>query len=377
VIYLDYNATTPLRPEALEAMAASVDEVGNPASLHAAGQGARRRLEAALEAMAALVGATGRRVVVTGSGSEANNLAVLGIGRSAARRGRHRVLLSAVEHPCVRAACERLATEGSTVQVIPVDGRGVVDLEALERLLADDVGLVTVMLANNETGVRQPIDEIARLARSRGASVHTDAVQAAGKITVDFEALGVSSLAMAAHKLGGPKGIGALVLAPGVDPEPLWGGGGQQHGLRSGTPPVTLAAGFAAAAEKARAELAAAPVRGLLRDGLEATLERFPGAFVIAKGVPRLPNTLAIGFEGVPAIPLVLALSARGVMVGAGAACHTGEATPSAVLTAMGVPPARALSVIRVSTGFFTTAYELAAAAEALRASLGELRAAA
>jgi cysteine desulfurase len=377
VIYLDYNATTPVRPEALAAMARQALEVGNPSSLHAAGQRARVALEASLEDVAALVGAGGRRVVLTGSGSEANDLAVVGLGRARARAGHRRLLVSAIEHPCVRAAAEVLAREGLVTDVLPVGASGMVELSTLADRLGPDVALVAVMLANNETGVLQPLAEVARLAAAHGVPVHTDAVQAAGKIPIDFGALGVASLALAGHKLGGPKGVGALVLADGVEPEPLWDGGGQQGGLRSGTPAVTLAAGLAAAARASLAELPLVPARAVGRDTLQGRLLALAGAFAVGHGSPRLPNTLALGFEGVPAQRLVEALSARGVAIGAGAACHTGEPKPSSVLLAMGVPAARALEVNRFSSGFATTAAELEAVAVATEQALGALRVAA
>jgi cysteine desulfurase len=361
VLYFDHNATTPLRPEVRERMAEAVSAPGNPQSPHAAGQAARRLVERASASVRRLVGAPETwRVVHTGSGTEANALAVLGIGRQRARLGKTRVLVSAIEHPCVARAAAEL---GLTVDTLPVTALGQVDVEAARTRLRDDVALVAVMLANNETGVLQPVRELASMCAGLGVPLHTDAVQAAGKVTLDAQSLGVVSLAVAAHKLGGPKGAGALIIRQDAEILQLWGGGPQEHGLRPGTQAVPLCVGLGAAAELA--------VNGLAhvaawRDELEGVLSKVPGTFVIGAGAPRLPNTSALGFSGHVARSVVLAASARGLMLGAGAACHGDEVKPSGVLLAMGVLPERAVEVVRLSLGFDTSAADVRAAGDIL-----------
>ncbi len=364
VIYLDHNATAPLRPEAMAAIAEAVQRAGNPASLHGAGQAARKTLEAASAAMLQILGAEGARLLWTAGGTEANTLALLGLARSRRRlAGCHRVLLSAVEHPCVQAAAGQLAREGFVVEVLPVDASGHVPLDAPG--WGEDVAVAALMLANNETGVIQPLARWAALARQFAVPLHTDAVQAVGKMPVDFGSLGVTSLALAGHKLGGPRGIGALVLAPDVPIEPLWAGGGQQDGLRSGSQPVALAVGLAAALTAATAELS--PPRALpLRQRLEELCEAVPEAFVVAKTSARLPNTVAVGFRGVAATTLMGLLDEAGVMVSTGAACHSATSSPSPVLLAMGVPSEQAACVVRLSVGWTTSLAEVEQAGTAI-----------
>jgi cysteine desulfurase len=344
--YLDWNATAPLRPEAAAATAAALAMCGNPSSVHRRGRAARRAVEEARRAVAALVGAAPEAVVFTSGGSEANHLALLGAGRE-------RVLVSAVEHGSVLNAAP-------AAEPIPVDRDGVVDLGALARLLAADrrPALVSVMLANNETGVIEPAAEIAALAHAAGALFHCDAVQAAGKIPIDMAALGVDLLTLSAHKLGGPQGVGALVVQGDLDLAPLLRGGGQERGRRAGTENLPGIAGFGAAA--AAVDRAAYDrVRGL-RAALEGEIARIaPDAVVFGAGAPRLPNTSAIAMPGMAAETQVIALDLDGVMVSAGAACSSGKVRPSHVIEAMGAGPELAAATIRVSLGWSTSDAEI------------------
>jgi cysteine desulfurase len=336
-IYLDYNATAPVRPEAVRAVMHAVSICGNPSSVHGFGRAARRIVEDAREVVAALVGAEPAGVVFTSGATEANALALAGCG------GR-RVIVSAVEHPSVLQAGD--------VDIVPVDRHGVVELAALEEMLAasSNPALVAVMLANNETGVIEPVADVARVAHAHGARVHCDAVQAAGRMTVDLRTLGVDSLALSAHKLGGPQGVGALVLADGTDDLPsLIKGGGQERRRRAGTENVPGIAGFAAVARVDDGETARVRV---LRDRLEIGVRRTaPSVVVFGEGVDRLPNTVCLAVPGLSAATAVIALDLAGVAVSAGAACSSGKVAPSHVLTAMGAG-ALAGAAIRVSLGW-------------------------
>jgi cysteine desulfurase len=346
--YLDWNATAPVRPAAAAAMAAAAAGYGNPSSVHRRGRAARHLVERSRAAVAALVRMPPEAAVFVSGGTEANHLALAGAGRE-------RVLVSAVEHDSVLRAVP-------SVEQIPVDHNGVVRLEALEELLAADPrpALVSVMAANNETGVIQPVGEIAALAREHGALFHCDAVQTAGKLPLDMATLGPDFLTLSAHKLGGPPGVGALVVAEGRDVAALLRGGGQEGGRRAGTENVPGIAGFAAAAELAAAELAVYEQVRALRDALEAAImTAAPDAVVLGAAVPRLPNTSAIAMPGVSAETQVIALDLDGVMVSAGAACSSGKVGPSHVLTAMAVAPEIAASTIRVSLGWSSTEADL------------------
>jgi cysteine desulfurase len=342
--YLDWNATAPLRPQAAAAMTATLARCGNPSSVHRWGRTARQEVERARMAVAALVGGSPEGVVFVSGGTEANHLALQGAGRQ-------RVLVSAIEHSSV--------LHGATAaEQIPVDRDGIVRLETLADLLAADSrpALVSVMLANNETGVVQPVAEIAALAHARGALFHCDAVQAAGKIPLDAAVIGADLVTLSAHKLGGPPGIGALIVAEGLDLMPLLCGGGQERGRRSGTENLPGIAGFAAAAEAAAAEIGVYDRVRALRDLLEAQVAAIaPEAVVHGAAAPRLPNTAAIAMPGTAAETQVIALDLDGVMVSAGAACSSGKVGPSHVLKAMAVAPDLAGSTIRVSLGWSST----------------------
>jgi cysteine desulfurase len=341
-VYLDHNATTPLRPEAREAIAAALLLTGNPSSVHRYGRLARRTVEDARDSVAALVGAHRTEVVFTSGGTEANAMAIAGSGRP-------RILVSAVEHLSVLRAVD-------TAETIPVDGDGVIDLNALEAMLTggDRPTVVSVMLANNETGVVQPIAAVAEIARRYGALIHCDAVQAAGRIRVDFGALGVHMMSLSAHKIGGPSGVGALIVAEGVSLNSRVRGGGQERGLRAGTENVPGIAGFGAAADAAL-RLADAKRWEGLRERLELRLrEGAPQIRVFGADVERLPNTSCLSMPGVASDTQVMALDLAGIAVGAGSACSSGKVTPSHVLKAMGLAERDTSSAIRVSLGWNT-----------------------
>jgi cysteine desulfurase len=348
--YLDWNATTPLRPEAAAAISATLACCGNPSSVHRWGRTARQTLEHAREAVAALLGLISPDgVVFVSGGTEANHLALLGAERE-------RVLVSDVEHDSVRQAFSRS-------EAIPVDGDGVVAIDALDRLLAADSrpALVSVMFANNETGVIQPVAEIAAVARNHGALFHCDAVQAAGKLVLDAEEIGADLISLSAHKLGGPSGAGALVVTGGTDLMPLFRGGRQERGRRAGTENLPGICGFAAAATAALERVAVYDRVRALRDELEDQIaEIAPDAVVVGAAAPRLPNTSAIAMPGVAAETQVIALDLDGVMVSAGAACSSGKVGPSHVLAAMKVGVEIAKSTIRVSLGWTSSEADIA-----------------
>ena len=347
--YLDWNATTPLRPEAASAMTAIFTRCGNPSSVHRWGRAARHAIERARSAVAALLDAPSEGVIFVSGGTEGNHLALLGAGRD-------RVLVSAVEHDSVLRAVPQ-------AEPIPVDQDGVVILDALDRLLAADPrpALVSVMLANNETGVLQPTAAIGAVARTHGALFHCDAVQAAGKIALDTQTIGADFVTLSAHKLGGPPGVGALVVTGELELRPLLHGGGQEHGRRAGTENLAGISGFAAAAVAATEEIAVYDRVRALRDALEAELAAIaPEVVVLGAAAPRLPNTAAIAMPGVAAETQVIALDLDGVMVSAGAACSSGKVGPSHVLEAMGVGGDLVGSTIRVSLGWDSSEADVA-----------------
>ena len=337
-VYLDYNATAPLRPEALDAMTAALSTVGNASSLHGFGRQARRTVEDARERVATLVGARPAQVVFTAGGTEANNQALRACGRT-------RVLISAGEHDSVLQAVPQALR-------IPLRRDGLVSLAKLASLLAEEPApaLVSLQLANNETGVMQPVAEAAALAREFGALVHCDAVQAAGKVPVDFALLGIDLMTLSAHKLGGPQGIGALVVADDVELRPLLRGGGQERGRRAGTENVAAIAGFGAAAVAARQGLGRLQV---WRDAFEAELTALgPAVTIFGAAAQRLPNTTCVALPGLAAESQLMALDLAGVAVSSGSACSSGKVAPSHVLAAMGATAAEAQAALRISTGW-------------------------
>ncbi|MFF9126319.1 cysteine desulfurase family protein [Streptomyces sp. NPDC014889] len=371
-VHLDYNATTPVDPRVVQAMLPHLTgHFGNPSSTHAYGGEPRRALTAARAQVAELIGAGPGEIVFTASGSEADLLALRGATLAAARTRPH-VITQATEHPAVLATCQALERlHGARITVLPVDREGLVDPAVLTAALDDDTVLVSVMAANNETGALQPVRELADAAHRAGALFHCDAAQAAGKIPLDVRESGVDLLTVVGHKMYAPKGIAALFVREGVRLEPVVYGGGQERGLRAGTENVALAVALGAAARLAADDLAGGALRriGELRDELHHRLvDALPGRVRLnGPADRRLPNTLNIGIDGVPGHRLLD--GAPRIAASTGSACHSGTRTPSPVLTAMGIDPARALEAVRLSLGRWTTRDEILEAATAIAAS--------
>jgi len=373
-IYLDHNATTPIDPRVVEAMTrAWVDCGANPASQHAAGRQARRMLEDAREGIAELLGAkTGGmdadQVIFTSGGTEANNLAILGIQRHASEA----IFVSSFEHPSVMAAVRELEHRGTVVRFAPPNKFNV----WCDFWHTTAAGLVSVMLANNETGIINPVREIADTCRKRPVPLHTDAVQAVGKIPVNFRDLGVDAMTVAPHKFHGPLGIGALIVRHDVKLQPQLYGGFQQAALRPGTENVALAVGFHEALRLTIAELPdrAAQMQSL-RDQLERSLRsELPEVIIIGEDAPRLPNTSCVSFPGLDRQQLVMALDLAGVACSTGSACASGSSEPSPTLAAMGLPEAQIRGAIRLSLGAFTTGAEIEEAARRIIKTVKHLR---
>ncbi|WP_395294289.1 cysteine desulfurase family protein [Kitasatospora hibisci] len=382
--YLDHAATTPMLPEAIAAMTAHLGVVGNASSLHAAGRRARRVVEEARESLAESLGARPSEIVLTGGGTESDNLAVKGLywARRAADPARTRVLSSPVEHHAVLDAVHWLSEhEGATVEYLPVDGLGRVHPTALREAIERDpasVALVTVMWANNEVGTVQPVAELASIAAEFGIPMHADAVQALGQVPVSFAESGLTALTVTGHKIGGPFGIGALLLSRGAAPVPLLHGGGQERDVRSGTLDAPASAGFATAAALAverRAEHAA--VLGGLRDELvAAVLAAVPDA--VLNGDPaaegRLPANAHFSFPGCEGDALLMLLDAQGIECSTGSACSAGVPQPSHVLLAMGVDPVSARASLRFSLGHTSTRDDVDALAAAIAPAVQRAR---
>ncbi|MCH1486110.1 MAG: cysteine desulfurase [Alphaproteobacteria bacterium] len=347
-IYLDYNATAPLRPEARDALLAALD-IGNPSSVHEEGRKARSLVEAARADVARLVGAPAETVIFTSGGTEACNLA-LGLRQAPAGEIK-RLLVSAIEHSAVLAAAKE---SGLPVEELPVTPDGVLDLDALDAALADDApALVCVMLANNETGVIQPIAEVAAKTRAHGSLLFCDGVQAAGKIDINLFALGVDALSLSGHKLGALMGVGALVTRPAVVVPPQLIGGGQELGRRAGSENISGIAAFAAAARAAMRDLEAFADLADRRDEMEAALQAAQAQLVVyGKGAPRLANTSCFALSGLNAETLVMAMDLAGISVSAGSACSSGKVSRSHVLAAMQAEPHISKGVLRVSLGW-------------------------
>jgi cysteine desulfurase len=356
--YLDWNATAPLRREARAAMVAALDVFGNASSPHSEGRRARSLVEDARERVAALVGARPAEVVFTSGGTEANNAVLAG--------GWNAIVVAGIEHDSVLTPARR---SGAELIDLPVARNGAACIDGVAGHMARQRGkraLVSLQLANNETGVLQPVADVAALAREHGLAVHSDVVQAAGRIAVDMRTLGVDYLTLSAHKLGGPKGAGALVIRDGASLPAFIVGGGQERRRRAGTENVAGLAGFGAAAEAARGDLAQIARVRALRDGLEAQVREItPDAVVIAAEADRLPNTTSLALPGAGAETVVIALDLKGIAVSAGAACSSGKVGASHVLAAMGLAPEIARAAIRISLGSTTTERDVAAFLEA------------
>lgn len=371
--YFDHNATTPIAPEVRHTVVSCLDETyGNASSIHHFGQAAKQRLEAARRQLAALIGARPAEIVFTGGGTEADNMAILGMVRAAPGLRKH-VITTAIEHPAVLAPCSQLEHEGVSVTRLPVGSTGIINPDDIARALRPETVLVSVMHANNEIGTVQPIAEIAARVN---VPLHVDGVQALGKIPVDVAALGVSLYSMSAHKLYAPKGVGALYIRKGTKVAPLAFGGHHERDRRPGTENVPGIAGFGAAAELAASDLRRESEQiAALRDRLENTvLSRIPEAGVNGARAPRTPNTTNIYFDGIDGEAIVIALDLRGFAVSTGSACSSGAVTPSHVLTAIGLSAERARASIRFSLGRSNTIEQVDALVDALEASVTHLR---
>lgn len=349
--YLDWNASAPLRPEARDVIVQTLDIAGNASSIHAEGRRARAVIEAAREKVASLVNAKASEVVFTSGATESNNW-VLSDGWDA-------VIRAGIEHDSILVPAHAL---GARNVGLPVDGNGEVDISAIAGVPTGGRTLLTLQLANNETGVVQEVTRAASIARARGFVVHTDAVQAPGRISTDFLALGVQAMSLSSHKIGGPKGVGALIVSGDVDLTPFMRGGAQEHRRRAGTENIAGIAGFGAAAEAARHDLANAHRVKALRDQLESdVLAITPDAKIIGRDAgQRLPNTTSLALPGALAETLVIKLDLAGIAVSAGSACSSGKVGPSRVLAAMDVPSELARSAIRISIGVTTTERDVA-----------------
>lgn len=378
-VYLDCNATTPVAPEAVAEMLDAMRHAwANPSSTHAPGQAARRVLADARARVAAFVGCQGSELVFTSGATEANHMAVLGALAAARGTARRRWLLSTVEHPGLMALARRLSAEGVAVGWLPVDRQGRLDLAEARAQIAEDVALVSVMGANNETGVVMPVPELAEMARAQGALLHVDATQLAGKAALSFDASGADLMALSAHKLGGPKGVGALVLRKGLTLPPLISGR-QERQRRGGTENLHGIVGFAAACSQAAADLAANRARmQALRERLEEGLLRaLPGAVIFGREAERLPNTSCLRFGALDAEQVLGRLERAGVVASSGAACSGGGTQPSHVLLAMGQGAELARAGVRFSLGPWHTADDIDRAIAAAERAIGPLLAAA
>ncbi|OGT17993.1 MAG: cysteine desulfurase NifS [Gallionellales bacterium RIFCSPHIGHO2_02_FULL_57_16] len=366
-IYLDYNATTPVAPEVADAIRPFlVEHFGNPSSSHVYGLSARQAVADARASVADLIHANQNEIVFTGSATEANNLALLGVASASGQNRRH-LVISAIEHPAVVQPAQHMREAGWDLTVVPVDSYGRVDPRAMAAAVRADTALVSIMHANNEVGTIQPIAEIARLIKPMGVLLHTDAAQSAGKIEIDVDALGVDLLTLAGHKFYATKGVGALYVRSGTPIKPILFGADQEHGLRPGTENVPLIAGLGAAARLARERLPAAMQKlRALRDALHERLAAsVPGLVLNGHPVERLPNTLHVSFPGISGRELLSRVVGE-VAASVGSACHSDTDAVSGVLAAMGCDADRARGAVRFSVGWMTTPEEIALAATAL-----------
>ncbi len=376
-IYLDHAATTPVRGEVREAMEPFYGpRFGNPSSTHRWGREARAALDEARSRVARCLGANADEICFTSGGTEADNLAVLGVWRARRRDGRNAIVSTPIEHKAVLGAVHQAAHEGGDERLVPVDADGVVNLAALDGLLGDDVAVCSVMWVNNEIGTVQPIREIAARSRACGAVFHTDGVQAFGKIAVDVREIPVDVFSLSGHKIGAPKGIGAMYIRRGTMIEPLFHGGSQDRGRRPGTENVAYAVGLARAAELAMEEREDETRKlGGMRDALQAALvERIPDAVVHGANVERAPHILNISVPGTDSESLLMALDLAGVACSSGSACQSGNVDPSHVLAAMGVPRELAIAAVRMSLGSLSTTESMTRVAELFPALIAKAR---
>jgi len=375
-VYFDHNATTPVAPEVLAAMLPYFSEsYGNASSIHAYGQDARGAVERARSSVAALLGAQAAEIMFSSGGTESNNQAIFGVLAGAAGHGKH-VITSAIEHDAVLDPCEELEKRGVAVTVLPVGDDGLVNPEDVRRAIRPETALITLMLANNELGTIEPLEEIGKIAGEHGIVFHTDAVQAAGKIPIDVKRLGVHLLSISAHKFYGPKGVGALYIRKGTHLQPLLYGGHSERDRRPGTEDVAAIVGLGKAAELAMAHMEKETARiSALRDRLEnGLLERISQSWVNGARASRTPNTTNMTFPYVEGEAMVIALDLKGIACSTGAACSSGAVEPSHVLLAIGLPPEDARATLRLSLGRQTTDAEIDFALETIPAVIERLR---
>jgi len=375
-VYMDHAATTPLRPEALEAMLPYlITHYGNASSVYAYGRDARKALDEAREEIAAVIGANPREIIFTGGGSEADNLAIKGVALAYKSKGNH-IVTSAVEHHAVLDTCKYLEKLGFQVTVVPVDENGMVDPKAVEEAITDKTILVSIMHANNEVGTIQPIQEISRIVKEKGVIFHTDAVQSVGHIPVDVNDLGVDLLSFAGHKFYGPKGVGGLYVRKGIRFDPLIHGGGQERGHRAGTENVAAIVGMATALKLTAAEMDEEAARlTKLRDRLiDGIVERIPDVRVNGHRTQRLPNNVNVCFRYIEGESLLLNLDLQHVAASSGSACTSGSLDPSHVLLAMGLPHEIAHGSLRLTLGRDTTVDEVDYVLEILPGIVDKLR---
>jgi cysteine desulfurase len=372
-IYLDNNATTPVLPEVFEAMQAYFGErFGNASSIHHHGQETRAAVERARESVAALLGCRASEIVFTSGGTEGDNLAIFGLTRP----GQH-VISSTIEHHAVLNSCRHLGASGCEVTYVPVNGQGQVDPDDVRRALRPDTGLITIMMANNETGVLQAVEEIGKVAAEAEVYFHTDAVQAAGKVAIDVKRMECDLLSISGHKMNAPQGVGALYVRKGTTLRPMLFGGSHERSRRAGTENVPGIVALGKAAELAREAFSRGDLEQMsrMRDRLEQTiLSQVESTSVNGQGAPRVPNTSSIYFECIEGEALVIALDLKGVAVSTGAACSSGAIEPSHVLTAMGMSPERARGSLRFSLGKQNTPEDVDFALSLLKDSVGRLR---
>ena len=372
-VYLDNNATTPVLPEVFETMQAYFGErFGNASSIHHHGQETRAAVERARESVAALLGGRASEIVFTSGGTEGDNLAIFGLTRP----GQH-VISSTVEHHAVLNSCRHLEASGCEVTYVPVNGQGQVDPDDVRRALRPNTGLITIMMANNETGVLQPVEEIGRIAAEADVYFHTDAVQAAGKVAINVKRIECDLLSISGHKMNAPQGVGALYVRKGTTLRPMLFGGSHERSRRAGTENVPGIVALGKAAELAREAFSRGDLEQMsrMRDRLEQTiLSQVESTSVNGQGAPRVPNTSSIYFECIEGEALVIALDLKGVAVSTGAACSSGAIEPSHVLTAMGMSPERARGSLRFSLGKQNTPEDVDFALSLLKDSVGRLR---
>jgi cysteine desulfurase len=377
-VYLDNNATTPALPQVVEAMQGYFGEhFGNASSIHHYGQETRAAVERARESVAALVGCRASEIVFTSGGTEGDNLAIFGLANNQSDKTRHHVITSTIEHHAVLNSCKHLEASGGEVTYVPVDGRGQVDPDDVRRALRPNTRLITIMMANNETGVLQPVEEIGKIAAEADVYFHTDAVQAAGKVPIDVKRIGCDLLSISGHKMHAPQGVGALYVRKGTILRPMLFGGSHERSRRAGTENVPGIVALGKAAEIAREAFARGDMEHMSaqRDRLEQTiLGEVESTGLNGKGAPRVPNTASIYFDYIEGEALVISLDLKGLAVSTGAACSSGAIEPSHVLTAMGLSPERARGSLRFSLGKQNTGEDVDFALSLVPQSVARLR---